>query len=150
MKNKSKYDFSNGFISISSMNETMELEKYLDKLFLIENFNLTKADGTIVNETIRVYTAKKYDKNDETLKRQKCERCGNLSNSFIKIYLSYYGVISSVKACPYCQDTEYGFMENPKFLKLYMKGIKYKGKAFKKLKRRYKKFLKENKKMLKL
>ena len=70
MKNKNKYDFSNGFISISSMNEAMELEKYSDKLFLVENFNLTKADGTIANETIRVYTAKKYDKNDETLKKQ--------------------------------------------------------------------------------
>lgn len=146
---RNKYNFNNGFVVITNINETMGIEKYADKLFLVENFNYTKDDGTVIKETIKVYTAKKYDKTDESIKNQICERCGNLTNRFSKRYLSYYGVISSFLVCPYCVDTEYGFKETPKFFKLYIKGIKYNGKTLKKLKREYKKFLKENKKMFK-
>lgn len=147
---KNKYDFSNGFVVISDLNETMGIEKYADKLYLVEQFNFIKDDGTVIKETVKTYTAKKYDKTDKKIKKQICERCGNLSNRFFKIYLSYYNTISSFIVCSFCTDTEYGFREIPKFSKLYMKAVKYRGKKLKKFKKEYKKFLKEHKKMLKI
>lgn len=145
---RNKYDFSNGFVVISDINETMGIEKYTDKLYLVEQFNFTKDDGTVIKETVKTYTARKYDKTDEKIKKQICERCGNLSNRFFKRYLSYYNTISSFMVCSFCTDTEYGFKETPKFSKLYMKAVKYRGKKYKKFLKEYKKFLKEYKRML--
>ena len=65
---RNKYDFSNGFIIITDLNKTNGIEQYIDKLYLVENFDYTKDDGTVIKETIKVYTAKKYDKTDESIK----------------------------------------------------------------------------------
>lgn len=86
----------------------------------------------------------------EDIKEQICIKCGNLTNRFFERYLSFYGTISSYMVCSFCTDTEYGFREIPKFSKLYMKAVKYRGKKYKKFLKEYKKFLKEHKKMLKI
>ena len=142
---KNKYDFSNGFVIITDLNKTNGIEEYIDKLYLVEKIVHEVDNGKFIEENIKIYTAKKYDKNDEKLKNQICERCGNLSNSFLEYYFRVDKNCFPLVVCPLCLGTEYGFKEDKKYSKLFMKAIKYNGKTFKKLKKEYKKFLKENK-----
>ena len=142
---KNKYNFENGFIIISSLNKSNELEKYIDKLFMKKEYE-NKVKDKIIKETIYVYTAKKH----EYIYKYTCQSCGNLGNKFFKTFDSFYGTISSIIVCPYCLRIETGFKTKKNMNKLFMKALKYNGKVKIKLLREYKKFIKENKRRLKL
>lgn len=149
MRNKAKYNYENGFVVLSSLNKSEELENYIGKLFLRLKRNIEYKEETI-EEVLSIYTANKKYKDNKELSRNICPKCGSLSNSFYQSYESFYGMVSRVPHCSCCGGLDMPFLRDERMRKLNIKAFKYGGKSLKKLKRLYRKWLKEHKKMLSL